>query len=148
MMDAVGMIVSANRSGARSLYASSAVETANSQGVEDMAENVAAEVKQPTQAEIEALIAKAREAGFAEANAIADLCAIAGVPEKASQFIGEKKTADQVRKDLLAARVAAQVNSEVNSSVMPGADATVPVAGKASAWGDVWKRLGCFKGGK
>lgn len=107
--------------------------------------NVApAEAKSPTAAEIEAMVAKAREAGFAEAGVIADLCAIAGQPGKVVQFISEKKNAEQVRKDLLAAKVEEQKGTELNTAVMPGSDAAAAetTQGKAKPWGDVLKALG------
>jgi signal peptide peptidase SppA len=117
-----------------------------SRGVKSMAEvNVApAEAKSPTAAEIEAMVAKAREAGFAEAGVIADLCAIAGQPGKVVQFISEKKNAEQVRKDLLAAKVEEQKGTELNTAVMPGSDAAAAetTQGKAKPWGDVLKALG------
>jgi signal peptide peptidase SppA len=142
MDDAAGLLASAFKSGSKSLYA-------NSHEVERMAEvNVAPpEAKVPTAAEIEALVAAAREAGLAEAGVIADLCAIAGMPGKAAGFIGEKKSADQVRKELLAAKVDSQKGTELSTSVMPGADAKVPdeTQGKAKPWGDVLKALGIGK---
>lgn len=146
MADAVEMVASAIRSGEKLLFASSAALAANSTEEKRMAEvNAAsAEAKQPTAADIEALVAQAREAGFAEASAIADLCAIAGVPAKAAQFIGEKKSAEQVRKDLLAARVEAEKGAEINTAVMPGVDAgaAAPAQGKAKPWGAIFKSLG------
>jgi signal peptide peptidase SppA len=150
MDDAVGMLASAIQKGERSLFASSAGAPANSTKEKHMeaTSGAPAETKQPTAAEIEALVKQARDAGFAEASGIADLCAIAGTPARAAEFIGQRKSVDQVRKELLAARVEAEAGKELNSGVMPGAAdaaaaaASGPVQGKAKPWREVLKGLG------
>ncbi len=52
-------------------------------------------------------LAGARGAGYAEAQEIAELCQLAGRTDLAAGFIGEKKTAAEVRQALTAARAAA-----------------------------------------
>lgn len=87
----------------------------------------------------DAVRAAAREEARAEIGAIVDMCAIAGKPGLVAQFINSKTSAEDVRKQLLAAKVA-ENGPELNSSVMPGADAAKPgVAsqGKAKPWKEV-----------
>ena len=56
-----------------------------------------------------------------EAQAIVDLCALAGLPNLACGFIAQGTTADAVRKELLAKRAQGGSNSqEIQSQVMPG----------------------------
>jgi hypothetical protein len=85
--------------------------------------------------------AAAREQARAEIGAIVDMCAIAGKPELVAKFISSNTSAEDVRKQLLAAKVA-ENGPELNSSVMPGADALKPgkgtkPTGKAQPWKEV-----------
>jgi len=86
----------------------------------------------------DAVRAAAREDARAEIGSIVDMCAIAGKPELVAQFIASKTSAEDVRKQLLAAKVA-ENGPDLNSSVMPGADAAKPAAnqGKAKPWKEV-----------
>ncbi|WP_041641239.1 S49 family peptidase [Magnetococcus marinus] len=52
-----------------------------------------------------------------EAQAIVDLCALAGMPDLAGGYIAEGQSAEAVRKELLAKRADAE---EIHSEVMPG----------------------------
>ncbi len=89
-----------------------------------MAEDVKAEVTKTAAAEIETLLQKAKTDGYAEAEVIVDLCAIAGISVKqTAEFIRNKKTSADVRKELLAEKAKSQEGTELNTSVMPGVDA-------------------------
>lgn len=163
--DAVGNMDDASRAlstafqrGMKSLEATSFISSAASAALShkegnSMADNIKtapAEATIPTAADIEAMVAQARTEGFSAAAEIVDLCAIAGTPVKAAQFIQEKKTVAQVRESLLAARVETQKGTELNTSVMPGVDAkaTPETQGKAKPWGEILSALGIKKGGK
>ena len=132
------------------MFGKNSVASATNPQEKSMEENKPAETAQPPAVDVNALVTKARTEGFAEAGMIADLCAIAGKPELAVKYIGEKKTTDQVRAELLAARVK-QDGPEVDPSVMPGADTGTEkpkVEGKAKPWGAIFKSLGIkTKGG-
>lgn len=66
-----------------------------------------------------------------EYREIAEVCMLAGVPGKAGAFIQAGSTPSQVRAELLAAR-----ESE-----------PVAVKGQARPWAEIFKKLGCYKGG-
>jgi len=114
-------------------------------------EQIPAEAKVPTAAEIETMVAQARDAGFGEAQQIADLCAIAGSPARAVEFIAARKSRADVTTELLKARVekqlASQGGKEIQPGVMPGTDAkpaeTKP--GTAKPWRDVLKGMRMLK---
>lgn len=72
-----------------------------------------------------AAVEAAREEGFAEAAEIVSLCAIAGRPALAADFIAERLPAAEVRKRLLALR-AEQDGPEIRSHVLPHAGTGVP----------------------
>jgi len=107
----------------------------------------------PTAAEIEALEVKAREdgfaAGFAQAGVIADMCAIAGNPGAAADFIRQKKAVKDVGVELLAAKVAEDAKTALDSAVNPadqtGAkDKDAQLAkdfGAAKPWSEVANQL-------
>ena len=64
--------------------------------------------------------AEARGEGQQEAALIADLCALAGMPERTGEMISRRLSADAVRKELLALK-ADHDGDEVQSHVLPGA---------------------------
>jgi capsid assembly protease len=64
--------------------------------------------------------AEARGEGQQEAVLIADLCALAGMPERTGEMISRRLSADAVRKELLALK-ADHDGDEVQSHVLPGA---------------------------
>ena len=64
--------------------------------------------------------AEARGEGQQEAVLIADLCALAGMPERTGEMISRRLSADEVRKELLALK-ADHDGDEVRSHVLPGA---------------------------
>lgn len=66
----------------------------------------------------EALAAAARAEGFADAEAIVDLCAIAGKPEMAGDFIKKRTSSADVRKQLLATKAASD-GGEIRSQILP-----------------------------
>jgi signal peptide peptidase SppA len=70
--------------------------------------------------------AEARGEGAAEAARIADLCALAGMPERTGEMIGRGLSADEVRKELLALK-AGEDGAEVRSHVLPGAGTGQPL---------------------
>ena len=116
----------------------------------------AAEATVPTAAEIEARVELARAAGYAEAQQIADLCAIAGSPARTVEFIGAKKSAADVKATLLQERVKANAGissktgapAELQTGVMPGTDATAGEShGKAKPWSQVLEAVGLKKKG-
>ena len=121
----------------------SAASAANAKEQQLMKEQTAAEVKTPTAAEIDTMLAQARTDGFTDAAQIVDLCAIAGMPNLAAGFIGEKKSSAEVRKALLDAKAAGQTE-ELNTTLMPGADAK-SAQGNAKPWSEVLTGLGFKK---
>jgi hypothetical protein len=93
------------------------------------------------------MVAEARESGFAAAAEIADLCVLAGAPEKANDYITAKKTPSVVRAELMKAKAEAQKATAVDTTVMPGVDAkdTKPKAGTAKPWKEILTGLGLAK---
>jgi len=77
----------------------------------------------PPVPDLAALEAAAREQGYAEAAEIVVLCAIAGRPSLASDFISRHLSAAEVRKELLALRAEAD-REEIRSHVLPEAGTT------------------------
>jgi signal peptide peptidase SppA len=111
-----------------------------------MAEQQAAEGKVPTAAEIEAMVTEARDKGFGAAAEIVDLCALAGEPGMAAEFITGRKSVADVRVALLAKKVekekASTQGKELITGITPGADAGGQVQAKASPWRNVLGSLG------
>ena len=151
--DAAKMIDLAASQGAKSLYGfsiSSSVASATGKGatqpMTDPKQPVQAEAKVPTAAEIEAMVSQATQTGRAEAALIANMCAIAGKPERVAEFLSAGKTSAQVGAELLAAKVAADKASAIDPSVMPGVDASVKTEkdqpqGKAKPWSEIMAKL-------
>jgi len=71
--------------------------------------------------------AEARGEGAAEAARIADLCALAGMPERTGEMIARGLSADEVRRELLALK-AGQDGAEVQSHLLPGAGTGQPAS--------------------
>lgn len=115
-------------------------------GMQAETKPAAAEAKVPTAEEIKALVEKAKQEGFAAAAEIAELGQLFDKPALATQFINEKKSAQEFRTKLMELKVAAEKGTELDASVMPGQDAKgaekKPAQGKAQPWADVLKRLG------
>lgn len=91
-----------------------------------------------------AALATAKAEGYADAAHIVELCQLAGSPD-AVKYIGEKKTAADVRKALIDAKAAEQAKTTVDPSVMPGADAAgadSKQTGKAKPWSEIMSALG------
>ena len=78
---------------------------------------VAAE-PEPTTAEVVDLDA-ARAQGTAEAGLIAELCTLAGMPERTADMLAKGLSADAVRRELLTLKAAQ--DAEVHNHVLPGA---------------------------
>jgi signal peptide peptidase SppA len=74
----------------------------------------------PPVPDLAAIEANAREQGYAEAAEIVVLCAIAGRPSLAGDFIARHLSAAEVRKELLALRAEAD-KEEIRSHVLPEA---------------------------
>jgi len=82
-------------------------------------EPVRTEVAEPAPAvDIEAIRAEARRQGYAEAREIVELCALAGMPAKASRLLARGITPAEARQVLMEAR-AAEDATEIRSHVMP-----------------------------
>ena len=63
--------------------------------------------------------AEARGEGAAEAGLIADLCTLAGMPERTADMLAKGLSADAVRRKLLTLKAAQ--DAEVHNHVLPGA---------------------------
>jgi signal peptide peptidase SppA len=89
-------------------------------------ETVRAEVPEPT-IDLEAIRAEAHREGYAEAREIVELCALAGMPAKATALLARGATPTEARQFLVEAR-AAEDAPEIRSHVMPdaGTSAKVP----------------------
>ncbi len=82
-------------------------------------EQLAAEPKTPA-ADVETICAEARRQGYAEAREIVELCALAGMPDRAAALLVRNATPAEARQHLMEAR-AAEDQTEIRSHVMPGA---------------------------
>jgi signal peptide peptidase SppA len=80
-------------------------------------ETVRAEVPEPT-IDLEAIRAEAHREGYAEAREIVELCALAGMPAKATALLARGATPTEARQFLVEAR-AAEDAAEIRSHVMP-----------------------------
>jgi len=78
---------------------------------------VRAEAPEPT-INLEAIRAEARRQGYAEAREIVELCALAGLPAKATALLARGATPTEARQFLVEAR-AAEDAAEIRSHVMP-----------------------------
>ena len=76
---------------------------------------------EPTTAEVvdlDAVRAEARGEGAAEAGLIAELCTLAGMPERTADMLAKGLSADAVRRELLTLKAGA--DAEVHNHVLPG----------------------------
>jgi signal peptide peptidase SppA len=80
-------------------------------------EPVRTEIAAPA-VDIEAVRAEARKQGYAEAREIVELCALAGMPDKAPRLLARGITPGEARQVLMEAR-AAEDATEIRSHVMP-----------------------------
>jgi len=78
------------------------------------------------------LVAEARREVTQSAQAIAELCLIAGCPEKAAEFIAGGKTEADVRRVLCEAKAARSEASPIHSTITPEAGTEVPERPEAS----------------
>ena len=69
--------------------------------------------------DLDAVRAEARGEGAAEAGLIAELCTLAGMPERTADMLAKGLSADEVRRELL--NLKAGGDEEVRSHVLPGA---------------------------
>jgi hypothetical protein len=85
-------------------------------------------VESPTPAatapDLEAVHTEARRQGYAEAREIVELCALAGMPDKAASLLAKHATPADARQQLIEARVASDA-TEIRSHVMPDAGTAV-----------------------
>ena len=82
---------------------------------------------EPTTAEVvdlDKVRAEARGEGAAEAGLIAELCTLAGMPERTADMLAKGLSADEVRRELL--NLKAGADAEVHNHVLPGAGTGVP----------------------
>ena len=82
---------------------------------------------EPTTAKVvdlDAVRAEARGEGAAEAGLIAELCTLAGMPERTADMLAKGLSADAVRRELLTLKAGAE--AEVRSHVLPGAGTGAP----------------------
>jgi signal peptide peptidase SppA len=80
-------------------------------------ETARAEAPEPA-INVEAIRAEARRQGYAEAREIVELCALAGLPAKATTLLARGATPEEARQFLIEARVAEDAQ-EIRSHVMP-----------------------------
>ncbi len=82
--------------------------------------------------EAAALVAEARREVAQSAQAIAELCLIAGCPEKAAEFIAQGKSEAEVRRVLCEAKAARSEATPIASTITPEAGTVVPGRPEAS----------------
>ncbi len=70
--------------------------------------------------------AEARGEGTAEAGLIAELCTLAGMPERTADMLAKGLSADAVRRELLTLKAGA--DAEVHNHVLPGAGTGAPAS--------------------
>lgn len=78
------------------------------------------------------LVAEARREVTQSAQAIAELCLIAGCPERAAEFIAGSKTEADVRRALCEAKAARTDATPIHSTITPEAGTEVPERPEAS----------------
>ncbi len=83
----------------------------------------------PSAANIEAIRAEAHRQGYADAREIVELCALAGMPDRAATLLAKQATPAVARQQLMEARVAEDA-PEIRSHVLPetGTTAKTPLA--------------------
>ncbi len=74
--------------------------------------------------DLDAVRKQARGEGAAEAGLIAELCTLAGMPERTADMLAKGLSADAVRRELL--NLKAGADAEVQSHVLPGAGTGAP----------------------
>ena len=108
----------------RSMNNDTVTETAKTDGAAPPHPEAADTAKpEPTTAEVINLDA-VRAEGAAEAGQIAELCALAGMPERTADMLAKGLSADAVRRELLTLKAGA--DAEVQSRVLPGAGTGAP----------------------
>ena len=80
--------------------------------------------------DLDSVRATARAETLAYVNEVQDLCALAGRPELASEFIGKTAKIADVRQSLIAAQASANGSDEISGHVAPEAAG----AGAAAVW--------------
>lgn len=85
------------------------------QPVEQQLEEAAAPVQQPEQSTAD----EARATVLNFAAEVAEYCALAGMAGRAAEFIKAGTSLDEVRKQLLSARAAAEAEAQIHSHVLP-----------------------------
>ena len=74
--------------------------------------------------DLDAVRKEARGEGTAEAGLIAELCTLAGMPERTADMLAKGLSADEVRRELLNLKAGAE--AEVRSHLLPGAGTGAP----------------------
>jgi len=78
------------------------------------------------------MVAEARREVAQSAHAIAELCLIAGCPDKAAAFIAEGKSEADVRRVLCEAKAARSEATPIHSTITPEAGTETPERPEAS----------------
>ncbi len=78
------------------------------------------------------LVAEAKREVAQSAQSIAELCLIAGVPEKAAEFIAAGKAEAEVRRLLVEAKAARSEGAVIHSTITPDAGTEAPMRPEAS----------------
>jgi signal peptide peptidase SppA len=86
-------------------------------GKPNMQEETVQTASEPT-IDLEAIRGEARRQGYAEAREIVELCALAGMPDRAAELLTRNATATDARQALLTAR-AAEDAADIRTHVMP-----------------------------
>ncbi len=89
-------------------------------GKTNMNEPQSAAEATPSAAELESIRTEARLQGYAEAREVVELCAIAGMPERAGALLAKGTKPDAARQHLMEAR-AAEDAAETRSHILPDA---------------------------
>lgn len=94
-------------------------DEAKEQAVEDQGQAEQAGALVPVGEMAASQIAAAREAAIAYAVDVVEYCGLAGLPAKAADFIRRGVGIEDVRKELTAARAAADSEERIHSHVLP-----------------------------
>lgn len=88
-------------------------------------ENLPMDTDEPA-AQVAKLVAEARREVTQTAQAIAEVCMLAGCPDRAAEFIAAGKSQADVRRVLIDARAAQSEATEIRSTITAEAGTTIP----------------------
>lgn len=118
LADEIGTVRDALRYLTSSAAASAGTSTKEAKQMADTTLKADAGVTAP---DLDKIRAEAEAKGFAQAGEIVELCALAGKPGEAAEFIKTRKSAADVRAVLLEARAKETDQQEISSHINPGA---------------------------